>query len=630
MLNSETKKHIDAARDVLVGVAPNPTTQIDQITYALIYKFMDDMDQAALKAGGEASFFTGNLERYSWSKLIDSRLGNQEKLNLYSEALVKFSESPQLPELFRSIFRSAYLPYRSPETLGLFLKEINYFDYSHPEELGNAYEYLLSIMSSQGDAGQFRTPRHIIDFIVDVVNPLKDDRVLDPACGTAGFLVSTYNHILEQHDGVSATNSVEKALTPDERKKLMQNLNGYDIDPSMVRFGQVNMFLHNFKNPQIYQYDSLTSDDFWNEKFDVILANPPFMTPTGGIKPHNKFAIKSKRAEVLFVDYILNHLKPNGRAGIVVYEPVLYQKTDAHISLRKQLLVNGLFAVVSLPRGVFEPYSGVKTSILFFDKSSKTHNNKVFFAHINNDGYELSPSRKPIEGTQIPEVLKDLLAWKQSGVENENFVAVEKSQILEDETISLIANRFLYSPDEDKPGQIKIGDILQPLKKVLRVGKEDLPILSITMSRGLVDQNEKFNKRIASADISNYKKVLKNDLVIGFPIDEGVLGFQRKYEAAAVSPAYEIWRLTNPENVNVRYLEILLRSQKMREVYKGQMQNSVSRRRSVPQSIFMKILLDLPDIEIQNSVIQELERLETEIENSNKSIFKLFDEMELI
>jgi type I restriction enzyme M protein len=211
---------------------------------------------------------------------MDSRMGNQEKMNLYGEALTKFSEAKQLPELFRTIFRAAFLPYRSPETLGLFLKEISYFDYSHPEELGNAYEYLLSIMSSQGDAGQFRTPRHIIDFIVDVLNPTKDDKVLDPACGTAGFLVSTYNHILEQHDGKNDPKKKEKTLTPDERKKLMQNLQGYDIDPTMVRIAQVNMYLHQFKNPQIFQYDSLTSEERWSEKFDVILF-PDGAIPTG-------------------------------------------------------------------------------------------------------------------------------------------------------------------------------------------------------------------------------------------------------------------------------------------------------------------------------------------------------------
>jgi type I restriction enzyme M protein len=211
-MNTETKRHIDAARQVLVGVVPNPTSQIDQITNALIYKFMDDMDQAAIKQGGEPSFFIGDLEQYAWTRLMDSRIGNQQRMNIYSEALVKFSESKQLPQLFRDIFKSAFLPYRSPEVLGLFLKEIDYFDYSHPEELGNAYEYLLSIMSSQGDAGQFRTPRHIIDFIVDIINPTVDDKVLDPACGTGGFLVSAYKQILEQHDGKNDLDKKEKRL----------------------------------------------------------------------------------------------------------------------------------------------------------------------------------------------------------------------------------------------------------------------------------------------------------------------------------------------------------------------------------------------------------------------------------
>ena len=146
---------------------------------------------------------------------------------------------------------------------------INYFDYSHPEELGNAYEYLLSIMSSQGDAGQFRTPRHIIDFMVDVINPTKNDKVLDPACGTGGFLVMSYKHILEQHDGKNEQGVKEEPLTPDDRKKLMTNFEGYDIDPTMVRIAQVNMYLHQFKNPKIFQYDSLSQDERWNDSFSL-------------------------------------------------------------------------------------------------------------------------------------------------------------------------------------------------------------------------------------------------------------------------------------------------------------------------------------------------------------------------
>ena len=475
MLNSETKRHIDAARDVLVGVAPNPTTQIDQITYALIYKFMDDMDQSAIKAGGKPSFFTGDLEPYAWSRFMDSRMGNQEKMNLYGEALTKFSEAKQLPELFRTIFRAAFLPYRSPETLGLFLKEISYFDYSHPEELGNAYEYLLSIMSSQGDAGQFRTPRHIIDFIVDVINPTKDDKVLDPACGTAGFLVSTYNHILEQHDGKDDPKKNEKTLTPDERKKLMQNLQGYDIDPTMVRIAQVNMYLHQFKNPQIFQYDALTSEERWSEKFDVILANPPFMTPKGGIKPHNKFSVPSNRAEVLFVDYIINHLRPKGRAGIIVPEGIIFQNGNAYKALRKNLIENGLYAVVSLPGGVFQPYSGVKTSILLIDNELAKQKDEIAFVKISADGYDLGSSKREVTQNDLPNALESLKSWANGkSLDNTIFTLVSKEEIARKGDYNLSGDRYKVGTD--------YTNAKWPIVKLSEVSKIDWGNTNLTKS----------------------------------------------------------------------------------------------------------------------------------------------------
>lgn len=442
-MNSDTKRHIDAARDVLVGVAPNPTTQIDQITYALVYKFMDDMDQASIKAGGEPSFFIGDLEIYSWSNLMSTRMGNQEKIDLYSEALTKFSEASQLPELFRTIFRAAFLPYRSPETLGMFLKEISHFDYTHPEELGNAYEYLLSIMAAQGDAGQFRTPRHIIDFIVEIMNPSKTDKVLDPACGTAGFLVSTYNHILQQHDGKGESKSAEKPLSPDERRKLMLNLQGYDIDPTMVRIAQVNMYLHQFKNPQIFQYDSLTNDERWNEKFDVILANPPFMTPKGGIKPHSKFSISSKRSEVLFVDYIARHLKPNGRAAIIVPEGVVFKKGKAYQDLRKMLLQEGLYAVLSLPKGIFSPYSGFKTNILFLNKSLSKNMDEVLFINLRADGFDPGATKRPIEKNDLPLAKEILFDWANGNKKQTEISAyASRVELLGEDASALAASRY--------------------------------------------------------------------------------------------------------------------------------------------------------------------------------------------
>ena len=395
---------------------------------------------------------------------MDARMGNQEKMNQYGEALVKFSEARQLPELFRTIFRSAFLPYRSPETLGLFLKEISYFDDTHPEELGNAYEYLLSIMSSQGDAGQFRTPRHIIDFIVDVLNPTKDDKVLDPACGTGGFLVSTYNHILEQHDGKNDPKKKEKPLTPDERKKLMANLEGYDIDPTMVRIAQVNMFLHQFKNPQIFQYDSLTSDDRWNDKFDVILANPPFMSPKGGIKPHNKFGLASNRSEVLFVDYIVSHLRPKGRAGIIVPEGIIFQSGVAYKALRKNLVENGLYGVVSLPGGVFQPYSGVKTSILLFDSELAKQKSEIAFIKISADGYDLGASKRAVSENDLPVALELLKSWATgNNVENSILTLVKKEEVATKGEYNLSGDRYKIGVDHSntKWPIVRIGDVFQ-------------------------------------------------------------------------------------------------------------------------------------------------------------------------
>jgi type I restriction enzyme M protein len=303
-------------------------------------------------------------------------------------------------------------------------------------------------MSSQGDAGQFRTPRHIIDFIVDVLNPTKNDKILDPACGTAGFLVSSYNHILEQHDGINDSGIKEKPLTPDERKKLMQNLQGYDIDPTMVRIAQVNMYLHQFKNPQIFQYDSLTSEERWDDKFDVILANPPFMSPKGGIKPHNKFGLESNRSEVLFVNYIVNHLRPKGRAGIIVPEGIIFQGGKAYKELRKGLVQNGLTAVVSLPGGVFQPYSGVKTSILIFDKEVSQRKAEVAFIKISFDGFDSGAGKKPINKNDLPEAVSAIRNWSEDKKFDSSIISfVSKDTLGEDGEYNLTGDRYKTASD---------------------------------------------------------------------------------------------------------------------------------------------------------------------------------------
>lgn len=403
MLTFDVKRKINTLRDILVGKVPDPKAQVEQITIALIYKFMDDMDIEGLEFGGTRQFFSGEYEKYAWTEIMKPENSGQQRALLYAEGIEKMATNPNLPQLFRDIFRGAYIPYRDPDTLNMFLKEVSDFSYDNSEDLGNAFEYLLSIMGSQGDAGQFRTPRHIIDMMVEIVDPKKNETILDPACGTAGFLISAYRHILAQNkdeDGKST-------LTADDRKRLTENFAGYDISPDMVRLSRVNMYLHHFTKPKISEYDTLTSEEKWDDCYDVILANPPFMTPKGGIMPHSRYRVKAKRSEVLFVDYIAEHLNPTGRAAIIVPEGIVFQSANAYKELRKYLVDDGLlYAVISLPAGVFNPYSGVKTSILLIDKSFARLKDEILFVKLNNDGFDLGAQRREIEGSEIPEIIR--------------------------------------------------------------------------------------------------------------------------------------------------------------------------------------------------------------------------------
>ena len=387
-----------------MGKVPDPKSQVEQITIALIYKFMDDIDAESEELGGQRQFFAGEFARYGWPRLVRAGLGGHEVLNLYAEAISRMPENPGIPALFRDIFNNAYLPYRDPETLRAFLKVIDTFTYDHSERLGDAFEYLLSVLGSQGDAGQFRTPRHIIDFMVAILDPKKDETVLDPACGTAGFLVSSYKHILEANTDAEG----HSILTPDEKGKLAANFKGYDISPDMVRLSLVNLYLHGFVEPHIAEYDTLTSEERWNEYADVILANPPFMSPKGGIRPHRRFSVQSKRSEVLFVDYMSEHLTPTGRAGIIVPEGVIFQSQTAYKQLRKILVENYLVAVISLPAGVFQPYSGVKTSILILDKVLAKKADRIAFFKMENDGFDLGAQRREITENDLPKVQAEI------------------------------------------------------------------------------------------------------------------------------------------------------------------------------------------------------------------------------
>ena len=622
MLDSETKRRIDACRDILVGKVPDPKSQVEQITIALIYKFMDDMDAEAEELGGKRTFFAGDYARFGWAKLMAPGLGGFEVLALYSEAISQMNENPGVPELFRDIFKNAYLPYRDPETLKSFLKEINYFSYDHSERLGDAFEYLLSVLGSQGDAGQFRTPRHIIDFMVAVMNPQKNESILDPACGTAGFLISAWKHILKNNSSLRLSNkgqspiSLESVsgdlLTPDERTRLASNIRGYDISPDMVRLSLVNLYLHGFSDPHIVEYDTLTSDEKWNEVADVILANPPFMSPKGGIKPHKRFSVQATRSEVLFVDYMAEHLTATGRAAIVVPEGIIFQSGTAYKALRKMLVDTSLVAVVSLPAGVFNPYSGVKTSILILDKRVHKQTDKVLFVKVQNDGFNLGAQRRAVVNSDLPEATRLLRGWMTAPEKYEGdgvmAQAVERSQIAANSDCNLSGERYLVAAQKlPSFAMKKIGEIFTtssggtPLRSnsEFYVGGAIPWLKSGEVAQGYVYSAEEF---ITPNGLKNSSAKLfpKNTVLVAmYGATAGQVGLL-KFEAATNQAVCGIFP---SEQVVPEYLYSVLKSKRdyMISLSSGGAQPNIS------QKVVRDLEFPLPPLEVQRQIVAEIE-----------------------
>jgi type I restriction enzyme M protein len=616
MLDQTTKRKLDSARQILVGKVPDPKAQVEQITTALVYKFMDDMDKESEELGGEAKFFANGFSQYSWTKLLDNKLSGQERLDQYVQAITNMSKNPHIPQLFRDIFKGAFLPYNDPRTLSLFLKEINEFNYEHSENLGNAFEYLLSILGSQGDAGQFRTPRHIIDFIVEVVDPKKNETILDPACGTAGFLISAYKHILK-------TNK-EKSLTPDEKLKLMNNLAGYDISPDMVKLALVNMYLHGFPEPKIHEYDSLTSEKRWDETFDVILANPPFMTPKGGISPHKRFTIQANRAEVLFVDYIVEHLNIKGRAGIIVPEGIIFQSNKAYTALRKKLVEDGLFAVVSLPTGVFQPYSGVKTSILFFDNEIAKKTNDFLFVKIQNDGFDLGAQRRPrldlpndlFDKGGALDILKAQVVAIQTGnkntlVNDKSLFAwtVKKEKIVENGDYNLTGERYRENETikHKKWPMVEVGEVIdyeQPTKYIVKTTNYDENFKTPVLTAGKTFILGYTNEKEGIFPANKLPVIIFDDFTTAIKF----VDFPFKVKSSAMKILH-----VKQEKADMKFLFQVMKTIKFR--------HDEHKRYWISQ--YSKIKIPLPPLEVQKEIVEQIEVKQKAIEGARQVIENL-------
>lgn len=625
MLDSTTKRRIDNCRDILVGKVPDPKSQIEQITIALIYKFMDDMDREAIELGGKRQFFGKDYEKYAWPKLFQKDLSGENRVKLYAEAIEKMDENPGIPQLFREIFKNAYLPYRDPETLREFLKYINEFNYDHSEKLGDAFEYLLSVLGSQGDAGQFRTPRHIIDFMVELLAPQKNEVILDPACGTAGFLISAYKYILKnnstnfdattdapafkQHYGNEQIKHFKgDKLTPDQRKKLANNLIGYDISPDMVRLSLVNLYLHGLPEPHIYEYDTLTSEDRWNEKADVILANPPFMSPKGGIKPHKKFGVQANKAEVLFTDYIAEHLNSNGRAGVVVPNGIVATSQTAYKQLRKMLVQDSLIAVISLPAGVFQPYSGVKTSILILDKRLAKKSQHILFLKIENDGFDLGAQRREIDKNDLPLALQTFEAYKEC-LSNDKALKelpslatlVEKEIVLGNKDVVLSAERYFeVKISQTEFDLVNLADVCKVIngraykqEELLDKGK----YLVLRVGNFFTNKSWYYS----DLELPEDKYCDNGDLLYAWSASFG----PKMWEGGKVIYHYHIWKMVPDENVILKkYLYLVL--EKETDRMKAENTNGSTMLHLTKEGI-EKLKIPLPPLEIQQQIVAEIE-----------------------
>ena len=630
MLTFDVKRKINTLRDILVGKVPDPKAQVEQITIALIYKFMDDMDIEGLEFGGTRQFFTGEYEKYAWTEIMKPENSGQQRALLYAEGIEKMTTNPNLPQLFRDIFRGAYIPYRDPDTLNMFLKEVSDFSYDNSEDLGNAFEYLLSIMGSQGDAGQFRTPRHIIDMMVEIVDPKKNETILDPACGTAGFLISAYRHILAQNKDENGNST----LTADDRKRLTENFAGYDISPDMVRLSRVNMYLHHFTKPKISEYDTLTSEEKWDDCYDVILANPPFMTPKGGIMPHSRYRVKAKRSEVLFVDYIAEHLNPTGRAAIIVPEGIVFQSANAYKELRKYLVEDGLlYAVISLPAGVFNPYSGVKTSILLIDKSFAKLKDEILFVKLNNDGFDLGAQRREIEGSEIPEIIciiqkyhSDLEARTSDEkiIQHPLVTIANKNRVAEQDYI-LVGERYkVDKPLDTSYPVVQLSDICQinaeNKNPALAFGNDEfiyIDISSVENGTGRVN----FSNKIKGIDApSRAKRAIKNGDILFSTVRPNLkaYGYIEREDCSCCVASTGFAIISAKSMVLSKYVYYMLYSKPVQLQLESMMGKGAYP--SVNQKDVSQIQIPLPPVSVQEAMVASLDNYQKIIDGAKQVV----------
>lgn len=422
------------------GIA-NPLTAIEQISYLLFMKRIDEFDlqkQRVAEFTGEqfVSFFNHENQSCRWSHFKQME-GGEMLEHILTKVFPFLKSLDKEKSAFAKYMGNAVFIISKPSLLVEAVTIIDeiFEEISRQEEegqgfqdtQGDLYEYLLSEMASAGKLGQFRTPRHIIQLICELVDPKLGDTICDPACGTGGFLLGAYHHILTQHTGKEHQKTDENGLTrgivgdklTDERQWAQlkeKTFYGYDIDESMVRIGLMNLMMHGIAHPNIEQKDTLSKKYNQDNYFDVIIANPPFKGSIDKGDINESLSLPTTKTELLFVNRIIKSLKIGGRAGVIVPDGVLFGSSNAHKMARKMLIEDcELQGIVSMPSGVFKPYAGVSTAILIFVKGGETE--KVWFYDMQADGYSLDDKRSKIKENDLPDIVAK---WKERKADHKN------------------------------------------------------------------------------------------------------------------------------------------------------------------------------------------------------------------
>lgn len=477
--NSDLKQKIDRLMDELwAGGVNNPMTAIEQISYLMFLKSLTERDEKQeqiqkLTGNPYKSTFTDSWAKFNWR--VVARLSGEALRVTLTEAFEKLHELPGLSQIGKELFKQAHLKIFNLPTLRSVVSIIDGMDYNNTQKYdtdvkGDLYEYLLSKIAISGTNGQFRTPRHIIKMMVNLLRPQAGQYILDPACGTAGFLIQAYLYIMEQNTSEEMKKEghiTGDRLRPDQHEFLKTHaFTGYDNDTDMIKISIMNLYLHGLENANVRHHDPLTLPTQNDRKYDIVLANPPFAGSVNKEAILEDFDLSTTKTELLFGEYFYKHLAPGGRAAVIVPEGVLFGSTKAHRKLREWLLDEcKIHGIISLPSGVFKPYAGVKTAVLVFERGGRTE--KVWFYEITGDGYSLDDKRTPQpDKNDIP----DILAKWDTKPESERSWYATREEIKENDD-NLTAGRYKPHVYEEvryaKPKDI-INEVLEIEDKISR------------------------------------------------------------------------------------------------------------------------------------------------------------------